>query len=768
MSVAADRSAARKPVAEVKARGRLFRKYVTLFAAVVAIALIANGLIEAWFSYHEQRSLLVRMQRQQAEAAAMRIGQFIKEIESQMGWLIQLPWSASTLEEWQFDSVRLLRQVPAITELSRIDANGLEQARVSRIAVDAVGTRSDFSRDPKFLQAMADKHYYGPVYFRRESEPYMTLATAGSRREYGIVAAEVNLKFIWDVVAEMKLGLQGTAFVVDADGRLIAHPDISLVLRNIDLSHLSYVRGALSPAAAPVEEGTIANDFRGRPVLTASAPIPLLDWTLFVELPVGEALAPVYASVLRSVALLLAALGLAVLAGIFLARRMVVPVQALRDGAARIGRGDLNQRIAIDTGDELQALGDQFNSMAAQLQDLYATLERKVEQRTVQLELANQAKSRFLAAASHDLRQPLHALGLFVAQLHSAAGANERANVIERVDAAIATMNELFNELLDISKLDAGALAPQKSDFPVLQLLRRLETTFAGSAREKGLTFRISRSDVWLHTDFILLERILINLVANAVRYTSKGGILIGCRRRGNAVRIEVWDTGAGIPPEHRQRIFGEFYRIDDSGHGTGLGLGLAIVDRLCRLLDLPLDLRSAVGKGSRFGVTVPCAKPKSRAEEVAETTVAPVLSVDRLRGKLIVVVDDDPLVRAGMSGLLQKWGCDVVTDAGDGSVINRLIDDGRIPDLIISDYRLTGEQTGFQIIEKIRDAFQSNIAAFVISGDIGPEPLRVVRERGLHLLHKPVAPMTLRSMLNRMLRPERAPARAATLEESK
>ena len=198
----------------------------------------------------------------------------------------------------------------------------------------------------------------------------------------------------------MKLGVQGTAFVVDLDGRLIAHPDISLVLRNIDLSHLSYVRAALMPAVGPVEDGTIADDFRGRPVLTASAPIPSLGWTLFVELPVREALAPVYASILRSVALLLAALGIAGLAGsswrgawLFQFRRCAM----VRRGSAEV----LNEKISIDTGDELQALGDQFNSMAAQLQDLYRTLERKVEQRTVQLEVANQAKSRFLAAASH-------------------------------------------------------------------------------------------------------------------------------------------------------------------------------------------------------------------------------------------------------------------------------------------------------------------------------------------------------------------------------
>jgi signal transduction histidine kinase len=747
MNSAADRGPLRKPV--VQARGQLFRKYVTLFAAVVAVALVANGLIDAWFSYQEQRSLLIRMQRQQAETAAMRISQFVKEIESQMGWLAQVPWSASTLEEWQFDSVRLLRQVPAITEIARIDAAGREQARVSRIAVDVVGTKADLSQDPKFVQAMANKHYYGPVYFRRESEPYMTLAIAGSRQEYGVVVAEVNLKFIWDVVSEMKLGVRGVAFVVDSDGRLIAHPDISLVLRNIDLSHLIYVRAALAPTAVALEDGQIVDDLRGQRVLTASAPVPSLGWTLFVELPIREAYAPLYASVLRSGGLLLAALALAVLAGVFLARRMVIPIQALRDGAARIGRGDLNQEIAIGTGDELQALGDQFNSMAAQLRDLYSTLERKVEQRTEQLELANQAKSRFLAAASHDLRQPLHALGLFVAQLRSTTAANDRVHIIDRVDAAVATMNELFNALLDISKLDAGVLTPQISDFPIAQLLKRIETTFAGTAREKDLSFRIIPSEAWVHTDFILLERILLNLVSNAVRYTQQGGILVGCRKRGAALQIEVWDTGPGIPADQRQKIFGEFYRMSESRQGAGLGLGLAIVDRLCGLLGHRLELRSTMGQGSRFSVTVPSAKPMGKAVDSARTIP---VSADRFKEKVVVVVDDDPLILDGMSGLLRSWGCRVVSATTGEAAIEGLVKQGAVPDLIVSDFHLPNGQTGLRVIGKVRSAFQADIPAFLISGDINPEPAKEARDKGFHLLHKPVPPMALRSMLNRML----------------
>src|SRR5207244_3387361 len=222
--------------------GPLVRKYVALFLAVVCVALLANGLFEIWFSYQEHRASLIRIQREQAEAAAAKIGQFIQEIESQVGWTTQLPWSAGTIDQRRFDGLRLLRQVPAITELSQLDASGREQLRVSRLAMDVVGSQSDFSKEPKFVEAVAHKVYYGPVYFRRESEPYMTLALAGTRRDAGVSVAEVNLKLIWDVVSQIKVGQRGQAYVVDSQGRLIAHPDISLVLRNTDLSRLAQVQ----------------------------------------------------------------------------------------------------------------------------------------------------------------------------------------------------------------------------------------------------------------------------------------------------------------------------------------------------------------------------------------------------------------------------------------------------------------------------------------------------------------------------------------------
>ncbi|TQF35352.1 ATPase [Bradyrhizobium sp. UNPF46] len=366
-------------------RTRLFTKYVALFVAVVAIALLANGLFEVFFYYREHKASLIRVQHEQAEAAAAKIGQFVKEIESQLGWTTQLPWSAGSIEQRRFDALRLLRQVPAITELAQVDSTGKERLRVSRLAMDAIESGIDLSSDPKFIEAVAHKVYYGPVYFRRESEPYMTLALAGARKDAGVSIAEVNLKLIWDVVSQIKVGQHGHAYVVGPEGRLIAHPDISLVLRNTDMSGLAQVHAAQAAGGTMPDALEEARNIQGQKVLTASAPIEPLHWTMFVELPVEEAYASLYASLQRLAIVLLAASIFAVLAGIFLARRMVGPIQALRSGAERMGGGDFSQRISIKTGDELEGLADQFNDMGARLQESYADLEQKVERRTTEL-----------------------------------------------------------------------------------------------------------------------------------------------------------------------------------------------------------------------------------------------------------------------------------------------------------------------------------------------------------------------------------------------
>jgi len=419
-------------------RSRLFIKYIVLFVAVVGVALVINGAFDIYFSYKEQKTSLIRVQREQAQAAASKIGQFINEIESQVGWTTQLPWSAGTLEQRRFDALRLLRQVPAITELAEIDSTGHEQLRVSRLAMEVVGSGKDVSKEPAFTEAVAHKVYYGPVYFRRESEPYMTLSLAGTRRDTGVSIAQVNLKLIWDVLSKIKFAGHGRAYVVDASGRLIAHPDISLVLRNTDVSRLAQVRSALSNIAGnTAQEAQEADDIDGKKVLTASAPVAPLGWFVFVETPIEEAYAPLYTTIERIGLVLLGALALAFGAGLFLARRMVIPIRTLRAGAARLGSGDLGQRIAVKTGDEVEALADQFNEMAGRLQESYANLEQKVEQRT------------------RELTERTEELGQSVGELQALGEVSQAVNSTLDLETVLST---IVAKAVQLSGTEAGAI----------------------------------------------------------------------------------------------------------------------------------------------------------------------------------------------------------------------------------------------------------------------------------------------------------------------
>jgi signal transduction histidine kinase/HAMP domain-containing protein len=365
----------------------LFLKYVVLFVGLVAVVGVINAALDLYFVYQDNRRASIDVQREKAVAASQTIESFIKEIERQIGWVAYAQFDALPAEQRRFDYVRLLRQVPAITELAQLDRTGHEQLHVSRLSMDVVGSNEDRSAEPAFIEAKANKVYYGPVYFRKGSEPYLTMAVAHGGRG-GVTVADVNLKLIWDVVSQIKIGQQGYAYVVDRQGRLVAHPDISLVLRGTDMSRLAQVEAVLKDqdnAAATTDGAVDARNRAGVPVLSAHATIPALNWIVFVELPTTEAQQPVINSGLRDLALLVLGLLIAGVAAALLARRMVVPIRAMQEGAQRVGGGDLSHRLAIETGDELEALADQFNRSTEALQTSYETLEQRVEDRTAEL-----------------------------------------------------------------------------------------------------------------------------------------------------------------------------------------------------------------------------------------------------------------------------------------------------------------------------------------------------------------------------------------------
>jgi signal transduction histidine kinase len=366
-------------------RGPLFRKYFLLILALVCGALLISGGIGLYFSYQENKVALASLQREKASSAAARIEQFIRQIEQQVAFAALPQLGVEGVEQRRIEFLKLLRLVPAVTDIAQIDPRGREQLSVSRLKMDEAGKNVDRSSDPAFIGAKPGQTWFGPVYFRKETEPYMSISVRSGGENGQVTVADVNLKFIWDVVTRIKVGQKGKAYVVDATGHLVADPDIGLVLRKTDLSQLDQVKAALKPDA---DDGLamLARDHAGKAVLAAHAPIESLGWKVFVEQPVSEVFAALDATILRTILLIVAGLLFSALAAMWLAGSMVRPIRELQEGAQRIGAGELDFDIRIRTGDELEQLANQFNSMTSQLRESYAGLERKVQERTAELQ----------------------------------------------------------------------------------------------------------------------------------------------------------------------------------------------------------------------------------------------------------------------------------------------------------------------------------------------------------------------------------------------
>jgi adenylate cyclase len=358
-------------------RRSLFWKFVVLFVLLVGSATLITGGSEIYFAYQENKIKLIELQREKALATSATIDQFLASIEREIRW-VNTSWRSSGgrgFEQRHLDVLRLLRQVSAITDIRDLDNTGRERLRISRLAVDEIGSNADYSRDPVFTEAQQKSRYFSPVSFRKESEPYVTMAIAGQGSKGGVTAVDVNLKFIWDLVSRVKVGKAGLAYVVDRHGQLIAHPDISLVLRRTDLSGFEQVQAALAPGAIAGERA-VARNVEGVEVLTAHAVVPSTGWIVFAESPLREALAPLYQSMFRAGGLLAGGLAISVLVCVLLIQRIVGPISALRLGAARVGSGDLSHRIEVRTGDELESLAEEFNTMTSALREAKERTER--------------------------------------------------------------------------------------------------------------------------------------------------------------------------------------------------------------------------------------------------------------------------------------------------------------------------------------------------------------------------------------------------------
>jgi signal transduction histidine kinase/CheY-like chemotaxis protein len=376
-------------------------------------------------------------------------------------------------------------------------------------------------------------------------------------------------------------------------------------------------------------------------------------------------------------------------------------------------------------------------------------LARELRLQKEAAEQANIAKSSFLAAASHDLRQPVHALGLLVGALQGHAMTEKMRGLVEHIGGSVAAMDGLFNSLLDISRLDAGVVTTNVEDFAIQPLLARVCRDYFQEAETKGLRLVWRSCSAIVRSDPVLIERILRNLVSNALRYTDRGRVVVGCRRV-DGVRIEVWDTGSGIPPDQQQQIFREFYQLANSerDRAKGLGLGLAIVDRLVKLLDCRLSLRSTPGKGSVFRIVVPLA-----GSQVPGALPALEASISAMPRGLIFVIDDDASIQGAMASLLSSWGHEVVAAGSLTEMLERIETSFRRPDLILCDYRLRDGENGIDVVKRLQSEYNDDIPAVLVTGDTAPDRLREARESGLILLHKPVSNIKLRATVGNLIR---------------
>jgi len=408
-----------------KRRGRLFQKYLLLILTLVTGALLASGAISIYFTYQENKDALSTLQHEKALSAAAIIEQYIRHIEQQLAYAALPQLGAGDVELRRVEFGKLLRQVPEVTDIAQLDPSGREQIAVSRLGMDSVNSGKDRSNEPAFLNARRGQTWFSPVYFKKETEPYMTIAIRSGGDKGPVTLAEVNLKFVWDVVSRIKIGDKGKAYVVDNRGFLVADPDIGLVLRKTDLSPLTHVAAAIgaSKSAGPT---MVSRDLAQNEVLTSVAPIDSLHWYVFAEQPVSEVYAKLNASILRNGMLLLAGMVISALVALALARGMVRPIRTLSEGTQRIGAGELDQKIDIKTGDELETLADRFNQMTAQLRESYAGLERKVDERTRELSNALDQQTaisdilRVISSSPTDVEPVLDAVANRAANLCSA------------------------------------------------------------------------------------------------------------------------------------------------------------------------------------------------------------------------------------------------------------------------------------------------------------------------------------------------------------
>ena len=622
---------AKRPVAPTRLRHRLIWKYSAVVVLLVAAAIVAVGVTELYFSYEDSKTAITRVEADKAASAAASIDRFIQGVVADLDGVSRAPRDPDPAGRLQ-DFALLLQRQRVFNELAYLDASGRDCVHAYSLEINELSSKtcgSDRSTSPEFLGVKAKQQYLGNVAFGdRDARPHMTIAVAEHTPGHGVIVADVDLGTVLDGIEQARIGQAGYAYAVDSAGELIAHPNKNLVLSHTNFASLRQVQAALhAPTTVRADVVPSGRDLDGNEVLSAWQHVDPPGWWVFFEEPLSEAFQPIQSAIWRTAALLVVFLAVAIATSVLLARNLVRPIESIQVAAARIGSGALDQRIEVSSDDELGALAEEFNTMAARLEASYTGLEHEVDERTRELtntlakldeksrelQAASRNKSEFLANMSHELRTPLNAISGFSQVLRKRMYGEINDKQAEYLDEILASSRDLvtlIDDVLDLAKVEAGQIELELAPFSLPASLKRVLVVVGEKAATGDVRLSLA-SEPGVDTvigDERRIRQVVLNLLSNAIKFTPAGGSVdVNAARRDGLVRVSVTDTGPGIAKADQTRIFEEFQQAAaGKEHRDGTGLGLALSKRLVELHGGRIWVESELGKGSTFSFTLP------------------------------------------------------------------------------------------------------------------------------------------------------------------